>query len=106
MGEAMRARFLFLVLASLSVNVHASDAPQASLEDELKSLTLPDNIAPSSVAREKLYAVQNRHLSLSGVSELSLGVAKNFTVDSFLVSNQVNLGYRFHLSDRWSVGLA
>jgi outer membrane beta-barrel protein len=82
----------------------ATRAP--SLEDQLEGLNIPENYAPASVANEKLYAVQNRFLRLRGVSELSTGFARNFTVDSYLVSNQIDLSYRYHLDDRWSLTAA
>ncbi len=76
-----------------------------SLEDQLQSLHLPANEAPSSVAQEKLYSVQSRYSTLRKKSELTIGAARNFTADSFVVSNQINAGYRFHFTDRWSLGL-
>ena len=51
-----------------------------------------------------MYAVQSRLSPLQGRSEVTITGAKNFTADSFLLSQQVDLGYRYFLSDRWYLG--
>ena len=75
-----------------------------SLEQKMQALNLNDR-APALVSEERLYAVQNRLSPLSHRSELSLGVGSNLTSDSFINSNQFELNYRYHLDDRWSVGI-
>jgi outer membrane beta-barrel protein len=83
--------------------VLAADQP---LEEQLKTLELPGNVAPAAVSREKLYVVQTRYLPLRFKNEFSLGVAQNFTGDSFLTTRQLEVGYRFHLSDKFSIGIS
>jgi outer membrane beta-barrel protein len=90
-----------LVLAARSA--HASTG---SLSEELQSLSLPANEAPVQLSQEKLYAVQTRFVPLRHRSELSIGGGEDFTGDSFLSTRDLNLGYRFHLSDRWSLAAA
>ncbi len=79
------------------------ESPSRSLEDQLKELELPGNRAPQAVSQEKLYSVENRFVPLKGRHELDLSVAKNFTPDSFLVSQEVGGSYRYHLNHRWSL---
>ena len=78
---------------------------KASLDDQLKSLNFPSNQAPAGISEEKLYAVQSRYSPLKGRHEFTFAGAKNFTPDGFLNSNELQLGYRFHLSDKVAVGL-
>ena len=76
-----------------------------NLEDQVKALDLT-NQAPKLVTREKLYSVQDRYLELKHKSEVTVGVAQNFTPDSFVQTQQLELAYRYHLSNRWALGLA
>ena len=97
-----------LVLGAL-LNAPALFADTASrdaapLESQLQALDA-DTSAPSAVSREKLYAVQTRTLPLKFKSEITLGGAYNLTGDSFLTTQQAQLGYHFHFNDRWSVAL-
>lgn len=101
LGRGMLVGFV-LFASALSASAFAADAP---LEQELESLSVPANQAPSVVSQEKLYAVQGRYAPLRNRHELSLAGAKNFTADSFLSSQQLELGYRYYLSDRWFAGL-
>lgn len=98
----MNKSLLLLLVAVSALGARAARA-EDSLEAQLQGLSLPANQAPTSVTTEKLYSVQPRFVSLKQRSELSLGGGKNFAADSFLVSNQVSLNYRFHLSDRWNL---
>jgi outer membrane beta-barrel protein len=110
-------QFRLLVLTTalvtgLSFTARAEDTPAAttqksseSLENQLKSLDAT-NQAPASVSTEKLYSVQSRYTPLRHVSEITFGGAKNMTGDSFLDTNQIEVGYRFHFNDRWAVGLS
>lgn len=86
------------------VKVASETKVTSSLEDQLKSLDA-ENAAPAAVSREKLYAVQARYMPLRFKSEFSLGGGYNLTGDSFLTTQQVEVGYRFHFNDRWSVGV-
>ncbi len=81
-------------------------APQPSLEDQLQMLNLPENQAPAMISTEKLYSVQSRYSPLEGRFELGVGMAQDLTNSAFLSSQQVGGTIRYHLSDRWSVGLA
>ena len=90
---------------SATASAGSASAPVVSLEDQLKELEVPGNRAPDSVSREKLYAVQNRFVGLRGKHELSAGGGRNFTSDSFLSSSEVLIHYRYHLNDRWALGL-
>lgn len=97
--------FILAFASTLFAATETSAPPETkSLEDELQSLSVPSNQAPSGVSSESLYSVQSRLAPLDGRSEVTLTGAKNFTVDSFLVSQQVDLGYRYYLTERWFIG--
>ncbi len=105
----MISRFSALIAVSaLATNLAWAETTTAapSLEDQLQGLAIPANQLPVPGSSEKMYVIQNRYNPLSMRSELAIGAGKNFTGDSFLVSNEVSLAYRFHLSDRWNLGLA
>lgn len=93
-------RVAFVVLSVCGAGWAAS----GSLENELNSLAVPSNQIPPMVASEKMYAVQNRYAPLTYRSEVTLGGSKNFTPDGMMISQQLDLAYRFYLSDRWFVG--
>jgi outer membrane beta-barrel protein len=88
----------------LSVGVYATPATDASLEDQLQALDVA-NQAPAATSKEVLYAVQSRYLPLTHKNEFSVGGGLNLTGDSFVLSEQAEVGYRFHFNDRWAVGL-
>jgi|SRR5665213_2874417 len=96
------------LMAAATSNAWAAKSTEktqtTSLEDQMKALDA-GNQAPASVTREKLYAVQSRYLPLTFKSEFTLGGASNLTGDSFLRTQQVEIGYRFHFNDRWSAGV-
>jgi outer membrane beta-barrel protein len=99
--------FINLITATLTFGFLAqaeTTKDKQSLEDQLKELNT-DNTAPAGANREKLYAVQSRYLPLQYKSEVSMGGAYNLTGDGFLHTEQFELGYRFHFSDRWSTAL-
>jgi outer membrane beta-barrel protein len=98
-GLFAKAVGLFLVL---SVGAFAAETP--ALEDELQQLAVPTNEMPPAANSEMLYSVQTRLSPLAHRHEITIGGAKNFTSDSFLSSYQIDLGYRFYLSDRWYLG--
>jgi outer membrane beta-barrel protein len=88
-----------------SVDTSAAKEP-VSLDSELQKLATESNQAPAGVSSEKLYAVQYRYAPLKYRHEVSLGGARNFNSDSFTTSHNLDLAYRFYLSDRWFVGLS
>ena len=82
---------LFSVLF-LALNSFAAEAPKAeapNLEDELKQLSLPDNVAPAGISKEAFYAVQNRYSDLRNRFEIEMGGAHNFRGSSYLSANQI-----------------
>jgi len=99
----MKKIYIGLVLLVFGSQVAAVNASETSLEDQLEALTLPSNQSPVSVSQESLYAIQTRYVPLKKKSELSVGLARNFTGNGLVNSNQFNLGYRFHLSNDWSI---
>lgn len=98
-------KILLVTVIFLSLS-QAWAAPAGNLEDELKNLELPPNRLPAAVTKEKFYSVQERYSPLKFRSEITLGGAQNLTGDSFLVTRETNLGYRFHVNNRWSLGLS
>jgi outer membrane beta-barrel protein len=78
---------------------------EESLDSQLEALSLPENQSPVPVSQEKLYSVQSRYATLKSRHELSVGFAKNMTPPSYLSSQQIDATYRFHLSDRFSLGV-
>jgi outer membrane beta-barrel protein len=78
---------------------------KTSLEDQLKAMDFA-NQAPIGESRESLYAIQARYLPLKWKSEVTMGAATNLTPDSFLTSEQFEIGYRIHFNDSWSLGVA
>jgi outer membrane beta-barrel protein len=95
---------LFITLPLLAA-VPETEQPK-SLEEELSALGTPGNEAPAGVTGEKLYAVQNRFVSLRRRVEIGLGAGNNFSADSFQVSRNLDASLRFYLSDRWFLGLS
>jgi len=84
----------------------APAADDKSLDAELQRLATENNMAPAGVSKEQLYAVQYRYVPLRHRHEVTLGGGRNFTPDSYTVSNQIDLTYRFYLNDKWFLGLA
>lgn len=89
-----------LVLGSL--NAFADE----STESKLSELSLPSNVAPAIITQEKLYSVQSRYNDLTQKSEVTLGYSNNFKGNSFVNMTEVDLGYRFHFNDLWSIGVS
>ncbi len=83
-----------------------SDSKGPSLEDQLQMLNLPANQAPAGISAEKLYSVQSRFNPLSKKVEFSLNSGQDFTNSSFLNSQQIGAGIRYHFNDRWSLGVS
>ncbi|MCC6277117.1 MAG: outer membrane beta-barrel domain-containing protein [Oligoflexia bacterium] len=82
---------------------NSSQSDEQALTEQLQGLDL-ENKAPEGVSRESLYVVQDRYLPLKNRSEITVGAGINLTGDSYLKTTQVELGYRFHLNNRWSIG--
>lgn len=91
--------------SEVTTSANASPSGIPSLEQQLNALNVPENQAPTLVSTEKLYAVQSRYIQLGLRHELSIGGGKNFTSDSFIDSQNVDLGYRFYISNRWFLNL-
>lgn len=112
--KALTLSLSLLLLTSLTAFGADAPVPEAavkavepeSLDSELQKLSTDANQAPGGVTSEKLYAVQYRYAPLRHRHEFGLGGAKNFTPDGYTVSNQIDLAYRFYLSDKWFVGLS
>jgi outer membrane beta-barrel protein len=83
----------------------ATGAYAADLESELNGLALPSDQGVANVSQDKLYAVQMRHAPLKNRHELGFTGGKNLNQDGTLESNQWGGLYRFHINDKWAVGL-
>lgn len=98
---------LFVVIMALSAvwagGAWAAEDP--NLDQQLEELSTPTNELPPTVTKEKLYSVQSRYVPLRHRHEFTLGGGKNFNTDSFITSNNLDLGYRFYLTDRWYLNL-
>jgi len=100
-------RFLIGSGVAVAIGLGAvSLGAEIPLDQELQQLSVPDNQLVPSADTEKLYAIQTRYAPLANRHEITLGGAKNFTADSHLTSQQLDLTYRFHINDKWYVGLA
>lgn len=100
----MKSSLLVLVAMVL---ISPARAATESLEDGLKALELPANQAPAEVSQEKLYSVQGRYSPLRLRHELSVHGSLGIVGGDGLISSQELGGtYRFHLSDRWHLGLS
>jgi outer membrane beta-barrel protein len=80
---------------------HASD----TLEDQLQSLKIPDNLAPASISNEQLYSVQSRYTPLKGRVEITLGGAHHLDGNGFFNSSELQFHTRYHFSNRWNLNL-
>ena len=81
--------------------------PQQSsdLSKKLDSLRIPDDKVIPFIGKEQLYVVNTRYSSLLRRHEITLKGGNNFTSKNHLQNRDVALTYRFHISDRWSLGL-
>jgi len=77
----------------------------AALEQELKSLELPQDSGLVSTKSDQLYAIQSRFSPLKNRHEIGFSGGKNLNQDGHLDSNQYGLLYRYHINDKWGVGL-
>jgi len=101
----MSTRFAVVGLMVFGIVGVAFAADEAPLSKMLDDLETPANLAPASVASEKLYSVQGRFSPLKSRSEVSVGGGYNFAGSGYLSMSQIEGAYRFHFSDRLSLGL-
>lgn len=87
-----------LLLSSAAI---AEEVPK--LSDELQKMSVPDNMAPAGVEREKVYAVQNRYSPLNWRPEFTLGSSYNFTGNPMLDTLNLEAGLGLHINGRFSV---
>ncbi|HTL12304.1 MAG TPA: outer membrane beta-barrel domain-containing protein [Bdellovibrionota bacterium] len=98
---------ILALLAMTSVSVMAADAPaEAPLDAQLQKLTLPSSELPPSASYEKLYSVQSRESGLSLRHEITASIGKSLVGQDFVNSFEVSGSYRFHFTDRWSLGFS
>ena len=97
--------FLFGISAFSDVPMNPTPADE-SLSQALEKLEMPANqSAAGNLSSEKLYSVQTRYNPLRFKHEIAVGVGRGLVGSSFLNTNNLELGYRFHFSDRLSLGL-
>jgi outer membrane beta-barrel protein len=93
------------LLATLTIltcfHVYAED----ELGKKLEKLNIPDDKVSPVVSKDKLYVVNTRYSSLNKRHEVDIFGANNFTSDSHLLTRQAGMSYRFHINDKWGVGL-
>jgi outer membrane beta-barrel protein len=104
MKSGLQSTVVAVVLSGLAASPVLAAAP--SLEDQLQSLNLPTNQAPAGISTEKLYSVQSRFNPLAKRLEFSMSAGQDFTNSSFLNSQQLGGGLRYHFNDRWSLGVS
>jgi len=98
----MKKLFLLSVVL-LASSAFANTSSSSPLEAELNSLAVPSD--RSMVSTDKLYSIQSRLFPLKNRHELGLIGGKNLNQDGSINSNQFGGLYRYHLSDKWAVGL-
>lgn len=96
----MKMLFTSVVLL-MSFSVMAAD----ELELKLKKLSVPDDKVSPVVSKDKLYIVNTRYSSLDNRHEVDFAGANNFMADSHLVTRQTAMSYRYHVNEKWGVGL-
>ncbi len=94
----MKKLLFIIALASMT-------SAYAALEQELKSLELPQDSSLVSTKSDQLYAIQSRFSPLKNRHEIGFTGGKNLNQDGHLDSNQYGVLYRYHLNDKWGVGL-
>lgn len=96
--------FVAANVAVAEEGAETAPATKPSLQDQLQSLELPTNTAGTSVAKEKLYSVQDRFVSLKNRFEISVAGAQQVTDTGFITTKEVALGARYYIDSKWSVG--
>ncbi|MBY0470505.1 outer membrane beta-barrel domain-containing protein [bacterium] len=89
---------------AVETKAEAQKPAEKSLEDQLQEMSVPTNTLPPSASYEKLYSVQSRYAPMTNKWEFQLGIGKR-TNQEFVNSTYFNGGIRYHLSDRWSIGV-
>ena len=101
----MKYLIIFISTGSTLLTLAYAEVKQrVGLNEQLDKLRLPSNIIESSMAKEKLYSVQQRYTPLKKRFELSLGATKQVTNTGFVSQRELTLGGRYYLSSKWSVG--
>jgi hypothetical protein len=76
----MKSNLLSVLLLLTAVN---SARAESDLTTQLDDLRIPQNVAPTGVTTEKLYAVQNRFVSLKSALRWHLELLKTSLVTAF-----------------------
>jgi len=96
--------FFLTTLALLALPVFAQTT-SSSLDAELDALAVPMDKAMISTANDKLYSIQPRLYPLKHRHELGFIGGKNLNQDGHLDSTQWGGLYRYHINDKWGIGL-
>lgn len=96
----MKKFFTAIVLTTFAFNAAAAD-----LENELNDLAIPADQGATNVSQDTLYAIQARHAPLKNRHEIAFSGGKNLNQDGHVESNQWGGLYRYHITDKWAVGL-
>ena len=75
------------------------------LASEVKKLELPSSIVGPHISESAFQSVQTRYSSLQQRHEFILGGGHNFLADSHLESQSASFSYKFHINEKWSMGL-
>ncbi len=105
MKKSIQIAPLFIALLTAWTVSANEGVPQEGLDAQLEALRMPANQAPLGVNQDKLFSIQDRYTPLKNRHEFSLSGANNFTPDSLIVSRQMALTYRYHLTHRWGLAL-
>jgi outer membrane beta-barrel protein len=95
-------KLFVLALIAAALNVHAATSP---LEAELDALAVPIDKGLVSTANDKLYSIQERLYPLKNRHELGFTGGKNLNQDGHLDSTQWGGMYRYHINNKWALGL-
>ena len=97
-------KYFFIILITAlglsSVNAYA----KTGLNEQLENLKLPESTLANFVSKEKLYSVQNRHVSLKKRLGISLAGMEQFSDTGFISNREVALETRYYINSKWSVG--
>ncbi len=101
----MRSLALVVTIGSILTVASVLAADEATLEEQLQTLAIPENELAGEIPKEQLYAVQSRFSPLKGRFETSVGGAYTLAGERFLNSSDIHGALRYHLSDRWNLAL-
>ena len=97
--------FLMVMVATTVWSVQSARAStNTELKDQLEKLKLPESTLAGFVSKEKLYSVQDRHVSLKKRLEISLAGLEQFSDTGFIANREVAVGTRYYINSKWSVG--